>query len=113
MQVDACLKEREVYDFTTADFEQDRETLRSFERERLSTELALDMVVVADTSPINYLVLISRIDLPASLYTRMLIPPAVLAELKHPVAPKIVRDWAYSAPVWLEVLSPMRDLTLP
>jgi len=71
------------------------------------------MVVVADTSPINYLVLISRIDLPASLYTRMLIPPAVLAELKHPVAPKIVRDWAYSAPVWLEFLSPMRDLILP
>jgi predicted nucleic acid-binding protein len=86
MQVDACLKEREVYDFTTADFEQDRETLRSFERERLSTELALDMVVVADTSQINYLVLIARIDLPAGLYTRMLIPPAVLAELKHPVA---------------------------
>src|SRR5437764_3484311 len=28
MQVDAFLKEHEVYDFTTADFEQDRETLR-------------------------------------------------------------------------------------
>ena len=28
MQVDAFLKEHEVYDFTVADFEQDRETLR-------------------------------------------------------------------------------------
>ncbi len=28
MQVDAFLKEHEVYDFTPADFEQDRETLR-------------------------------------------------------------------------------------
>jgi hypothetical protein len=28
MQVDAFLKEYEVYDFTVADFEQDRETLR-------------------------------------------------------------------------------------
>ncbi len=28
MQVDAFLKEHEVYDYTTADFEQDRETLR-------------------------------------------------------------------------------------
>lgn len=28
MQVDAFLKEHEVYDFTAADFEQDRETLR-------------------------------------------------------------------------------------
>ena len=28
MQVDAFLKEHEVYDFTAADFEQDRDTLR-------------------------------------------------------------------------------------
>jgi hypothetical protein len=28
MQVDALSKEHEVYDFTAADFEQDRETLR-------------------------------------------------------------------------------------
>jgi hypothetical protein len=28
MQVDAFSKEHEVYDFTAADFEQDRETLR-------------------------------------------------------------------------------------
>jgi hypothetical protein len=28
LQVDAFLKEHEVFDFTTADFEQDRETLR-------------------------------------------------------------------------------------
>ncbi len=30
MQVDAFLKEHEVYDFTAADFVQDRETLRQF-----------------------------------------------------------------------------------
>jgi len=62
------------------------------------------MVVVADTSPINYLVLIAQIDLLVGLYTRTLIPPAVLAELKHPRAPKPVRDWADNAPRWLEVL---------
>ena len=28
MQVDAFLKEHEIYDFTAEDFEQDRETLR-------------------------------------------------------------------------------------
>jgi predicted nucleic acid-binding protein len=36
------------------------------------------MVVVADTSPINYLVLIGQIDLLIRLYTRILIPPGVL-----------------------------------
>ncbi|MGA2599574.1 MAG: hypothetical protein ABSH09_21580 [Bryobacteraceae bacterium] len=50
------------------------------------------MVVVADTSPINYLVPIAQIDLLHRLYTRILIPPAVLAELKHPAAPRPVRD---------------------
>ena len=50
------------------------------------------MVVVADTSPINYLVLIARIEILKQLYARILIPPAVLAELKHPAAPKAVRD---------------------
>src|SRR6266852_2781252 len=70
------------------------------------------MVVVADTSPINYLVLIAQIDLLKQLYARMLIPPAVLAELKHPVAPKPVRDWADNAPKWVEVLSPKSSLIL-
>jgi len=70
------------------------------------------MVVVADTSPINYLVLIAQIDLLARLYTRILIPTAVLVELKHPLAPKPVRDWASNAPSWLEVLSPKGSLTL-
>jgi predicted nucleic acid-binding protein len=46
------------------------------------------MVVVADTSPINYLVLIDQIDLLTRLYVRILIPPAVLEELMHPLAPK-------------------------
>ena len=70
------------------------------------------MVVVADTSPINYLVLIAQIDLLKQLYARILIPPAVLAELKHPVAPKPVRDWAGNAPNWVEVLSPKSSLIL-
>ena len=70
------------------------------------------MVVVADTSPINYLVLIGQIDLLKQLYARILIPPAVLAELKHPVAPKPVRDWAGNAPNWVQVLSPKTSLIL-
>ena len=70
------------------------------------------MVVVADTSPINYLFLIAQIDLLARLYARILIPPALLAELKHPLAPKPVRDWASKAPAWLEVLSPKESLIL-
>ena len=64
------------------------------------------MVVVADTSPVNYLVLIGQIGILPQLYTRVLIPPAVLDELKHPAAPEPVRHWVANPPGWLEVLTP-------
>jgi len=61
------------------------------------------IVVVADTTPINYLILIRKIDLLNRLYKRVLVPPAVLAELKHSIAPKPVYDWAVNVPSWVEV----------
>jgi uncharacterized protein len=55
-------------------------------------------------------VLIGKIDLLRQLYARILVPPAVLAELKHPAAPKPVQDWAVNAPAWVEVVSPKCSL---
>ena len=46
------------------------------------------------------------------LYTRILVPPSVLAELQHPLAPKAVHDWAVRAPAWMEVLSPTNSIVL-
>ena len=71
------------------------------------------MVVVADTSPINYLVLIDQIEILSRLYSQILIPPAVLEELRHPAAPKPVRDYLREPPTWLEVRSPQKSLSLP
>ena len=71
------------------------------------------MIVVADTSPINYLVLIGQINVLPKLYGRILVPPAVLAELSHPLAPGPVREWSVGAPVWLEIVSPKITLVLP
>lgn len=70
------------------------------------------MVVVADTSPINYLILIGQIELLPRLYTRILVPAAVLAELNHRLAPKPVQEWASNAPRWFEVLTPKTNLRL-
>jgi predicted nucleic acid-binding protein len=44
------------------------------------------MVAVADTSPLNYLILIDEIGLLPGLYRRILVPKAVLAEMVHPDA---------------------------
>jgi predicted nucleic acid-binding protein len=51
------------------------------------------MLVVADTSPINYLVLLAHTALLPTLYTRVFLPPAVVTELQDPEAPEAVRTW--------------------
>src|SRR5712692_4293819 len=61
------------------------------------------IVVVADTSPLNYLVQIHCQDVLAALYDRVLVPPAVMTELDHPRTPPIVRAWLGHLPQWLEV----------
>jgi predicted nucleic acid-binding protein len=61
------------------------------------------MLVVADTTPINYLVLIAQIDILAVLYTQVVIPSAVAAELQHPKAPAVVRAWIAGPPSWCAI----------
>jgi len=61
--------------------------------------------IVADTTPLNYLVLIQAADILPSLYRRVLIPPAVKAELAHANTPAIVRAWISQPPLWLEVVN--------
>ena len=64
------------------------------------------MIVVADTSPINYLILIEEIDVLAKMYGRAVIPPAVRDELLRPSAPATVQGWIRQLPAWLEVHAP-------
>lgn len=61
--------------------------------------------IVADTTPLNYLVLIQAADILPNLYRTVLIPPAVEAELAHPSTPASVRAWISQPPRWLEVVS--------
>jgi len=59
------------------------------------------MIAVADTSPICYLILIGEIDLLPKLFSQVLAPQAVLAELLHEDAPATVRSWASNLPSWI------------
>jgi predicted nucleic acid-binding protein len=59
------------------------------------------MIAVADTSPICYLILIGEIGLLPKLFSRVLAPQAVLAELLHEDAPAAVRSWACDLPSWI------------
>jgi predicted nucleic acid-binding protein len=59
------------------------------------------MIVVADTSPICYLILTGEIDLLPKLFTQVLAPQAVIAELLHEDASEAVRSWASDLPSWI------------
>ena len=60
--------------------------------------------VVADTGPLQYLVLIGEIDLLPRLFGTVSVPAAVRAEMLHPAAPAAVRTWAENPPQWLTVV---------
>jgi predicted nucleic acid-binding protein len=72
------------------------------------------MIVVSDTTPLNYLVLIGVQEILPRLFGQVYIPPAVIEELKHSKAPESVRRWAESPPEWVVVRAPQElDSTLP
>ena len=60
-------------------------------------------LVIADTGPINYLILIGCIDLLPVLFERVIVPAPVLAELSAPNTPQSVSRWIVALPAWLEV----------
>jgi predicted nucleic acid-binding protein len=71
------------------------------------------MLVVSDTSPLNYLVLVDAIETLPVLFDEICIPPAVLAELRDHRSLDSVRKWAESPPSWLEVRIPRSVVDLP
>lgn len=61
------------------------------------------MLVVSDTSPISYLILIEEAHLLRTLYGEVVVPEAVYRELTHPSAPAALQHWSRSIPPWLRV----------
>jgi len=61
------------------------------------------MIVVADASPVCYLILIGEIEVLSKLFTRVLLPIEVLRELQDAGAPPPVRAWANAPPSWVTI----------
>jgi hypothetical protein len=59
------------------------------------------MIVIADTSPINYLLLIDQIDLLPRLFQQIVIPDVVRDEMLNPDAPLTLQQWIADPPSWL------------
>jgi predicted nucleic acid-binding protein len=63
------------------------------------------MILVGNTSPLCYLVLIGHAGVLEKLHGEIHITQRVLAELRHPDAPPAVRQWATTLPAWLKIHS--------
>jgi predicted nucleic acid-binding protein len=61
------------------------------------------MLVIADNTPLRYLILLGYVDILPALYGHVIIPHAVLIELQHPHTPVVVHAWMANPPAWLEI----------
>ncbi|MCD8490226.1 MAG: DUF3368 domain-containing protein [Desertifilum sp.] len=68
------------------------------------------MIVVSDTSPLCYLLLINLVELLPQLYGRVIIPQSVCTELLNSDAPVVVKRWMAYPPDWLEIQSVTEEI---
>ncbi len=64
------------------------------------------MIIISDTGPLHYLVLIDEAELLKEQFGRVIIPNAVLGELQHERTPEKVKTWITARPEWVEVKTP-------
>ncbi len=64
-------------------------------------------IVVADTSPVHYLVLIGHSEVLPALFETVMIPSVVREEMSREQTPELVRTWIQSPPPWLEIYPPL------
>jgi hypothetical protein len=73
----------------------------------------VETYVVADATPLHYLILIGEADLLKQLYGMIAVPSAVLSELSAPRTPPEVRAWVTSLPSWVRPLAGAEPSSLP
>ena len=61
------------------------------------------MIVIADTSPVNYLIVIGEIDILPKLFAQVIIPQAVFDELNHEQVPLKVREFINRKLSWVRI----------
>lgn len=62
-------------------------------------------VVVADATPLHYLILVDAVHVLPRLFERIHVPAEVRDELTCEATPALIRTWMRKSPEWLEVLA--------
>lgn len=68
------------------------------------------MLIVSDTTPLHYLIVLGKAELLPNLFGEIIIPEAVFREMNHERTPEIVRAWVDSLPMWIKVETPARTI---
>lgn len=61
------------------------------------------MIVVSDTTPLHYLILIGQVHLLHELYGSVVVPQAVFDEMQRATTPAEVSAWVATPPAWFDV----------
>jgi predicted nucleic acid-binding protein len=69
------------------------------------------MIIISDTGPLHYLILIDESELLREQFGRVIIPDAVLGDLQHKNTPEKVKAWIASRPEWVEVKTSSTSLS--
>lgn len=72
----------------------------------------MSSIIVSDSSPLNVLIQVGQVDVLSALFEKVLVPPKVLIELRHPQAPQAVQLFAQTTPAWLVEQAPQIELPL-
>lgn len=64
------------------------------------------MIIISDTTPLHYLILLEKTELLEKLFGKIVIPEAVFNEMQHEGTPEAVRLWIASVPAWIEIKTP-------
>ena len=68
------------------------------------------MIIVSDTTPIHYLILIERESVLPAIFGKIIIPDAVALEMQHEKTPSVVRNWLVDPPDWVLIKSAQTEL---
>jgi predicted nucleic acid-binding protein len=63
------------------------------------------MIVVADSGPLHYLILLEHTELLRRFYGQVVVPESVASGLSATGAPAVVREWITKPPTWVDVRS--------
>jgi predicted nucleic acid-binding protein len=61
------------------------------------------MIVVADSGPLHYLILLNQARLLHDFYGRVIVPDSVASELTIAAAPRAVQEWMNKPPSWVDL----------